>query len=60
MNPKVFIEKKARWEAEADDQNLQWRDRIYALTELYFLHQHDVHNQAKYIRKIQDIVEGRA
>lgn len=60
MNANIFQERKQQYEAEAANQELDMRDRIFALTQLYFLHQFDVHSQARYIRQIQDIVEGRA
>ena len=39
----------------ANDSSNHHADRIHALCEMYFLYQQDVHNQAKCVRRIQDI-----
>jgi hypothetical protein len=42
------------WVAVKDNLAKPLRERIHALTELYFLYQGDVHRQANIVREIQD------
>jgi hypothetical protein len=40
----------------ADSDKYTKGKRIHALTELYFMYQFDVHNQAKIVRRIQNLL----
>ena len=52
-----WFDRIAELKTLADDANLPLTKRIWALTEIYFMYQFDVHNQAKTVRRIQDLCQ---
>ena len=59
MSCEGFIKYRKELEAVADNEQLTHDERIVALCKLYTLYQHDVHNQAKVVRRIETIAEQK-
>lgn len=55
MNPKAFTEGIERNEMIANNHENSLKERINALSNLYFLHQGNAFKQARIIRQIQDL-----
>lgn len=51
-----FTQRREELEAIASEPAEDIPSRVKALCELYFLFQGDVHNQAKFIRRIKDLI----
>lgn len=52
----IFLNNLERLNKIANDMTLSERERIFALCEIYRLYQFDIHNQARTISRIEDIV----
>lgn len=55
MKPNEFKQRKQHLEDAAANVSAPVLERIYLLTQLYFIHQFDVHSQARYVRQIEDL-----
>ena len=51
----TWLQTVSKLEGIANDPSIDAKKRIKALTELFFLYQHDVQHQASVVRSIQDI-----
>ena len=59
MNPKIFLQKKAELEAEANTTHNHIKDRIAAWMDLGFLYGQDYHQAYKCFRKAQDLINTK-
>ena len=51
----AFLNKIKECNNIADDTTLSLKERVHALAELYFVYQHDVHMQARTVRRIEEL-----
>jgi hypothetical protein len=58
MNLESFKEAVLTLTEIKDDRRRSFKERVYALAELYFMFRGDVHAQATYVREIQDLTRG--
>lgn len=59
MRVQSWVARKEYLLIEVNNKQNSTLQKINFLTELYFHHQHDVLAQAKYVRQIQELSNGR-